>query len=391
MPQKTGTPKKKPQKKRSAVSPLGQPREVQRIALEKLLFDTKNPRLPKSADSNDDTAVIEWMLENANVTELMGSIAEQGYFDGEPLIVIPSPKTGYFEVVEGNRRLTATKLLNNPNLAPAKKRAVALISENAKYRPSELPCLVFEKRSDVLHFLAYRHITGIEPWKPLQKARYLRQLAETPAFKSLGKEELRRRLAQEIGSNSNYVARLMAALAVYDEIADTNNFFNIKGLNEDDVSFSVLSTALTSFSNIAHYVGMLSSTDDDVSKLKKKELEQLTRWLFEENNEGIARVAESRELKVLNRVLANEAARERFVAGQPLAEADLLTEGPSEAFRESVKSARERLKIARDCAHLVTDYTSNDEEILRDLLSMVRFLHVNVQDRLTENQGKAIK
>lgn len=359
-------------------------RQVQRISIDRLLFDTKNPRLPKTTDAGNDAAVIEWMLENANLTELMGSIAEQGYFEGEPLIVIPSAKVGFYEVVEGNRRLTATKLLRNPGLATTKKKAVLAISEAAKNKPAELPCLIFDKRTEVLHFLAYRHITGIEPWKPLQKARYLRQLAETPAFKKLSKEELRKRLAQEIGSNSNYVARLMAALAVYDEIAENNAFFRIPGLTEDDVSFSVLSTALTSFSNIAHFVGLQSPTDDDVSKLKKKELEQLTRWLFEENSEGVARVAESRELKVLNRVLANSAARDKFISGTPLAEADFLTEGPSEAFRESIRSAKERLSIARDCAHLVTDYTAADSETLSELLSMVRFLHVNVQDRLVE-------
>src|SRR5256886_5857908 len=51
-----------------------------------------------------------WMLDNANIIELMNSIGEQGFFVGEPLVVIPSKTiTGKYEVVEGNRRLTAVR------------------------------------------------------------------------------------------------------------------------------------------------------------------------------------------------------------------------------------------------------------------------------------------
>ena len=321
------------------------------LPVSKLIFDAKNPRLPKSIDPTDEDGVIKWMLDHANVIELMGSIGEQGYFAGEPLIVVPSAThTGKFEVVEGNRRLTAVKLLRDPTLAPTKKKAVLAMAESAQHKPDILPCLRFAERSQVMHYLAYRHVTGIQMWEPLQKARYLRQLADSEGFRGLAKDELRRRLAREIGSNAHYVARLLAALAVYDQIAEAG-YFGVPGLTEDELSFSVLSTALTSFGNIASYVGMGSSTDDDVSGIKKPELENLTRWLFEENSEGFTRVAESRELKVLNRVLAVDAARDRFITGRPLAEADLFTQGPTETFRAAVNQARERLTVARDCVH----------------------------------------
>ncbi|MBI5770115.1 MAG: ParB N-terminal domain-containing protein [Verrucomicrobia bacterium] len=357
------------------------PADKKDLRLDELLFDSKNPRLPKRPDETDEGPIIAWMLDNADVTALMGSIGEQGYFEGEPLIVVPSTETpGKYTVVEGNRRLTAVKLLRDPALAGnTRKRSVAELAASATYKPDLLPCLVFRTREEIMHYLAYRHVTGIEAWGPREKARYLRQLAESTDFRGLNKEELRRRLAREIGSTPNYVARLLAALAVYDEIAEAS-FFGVHGLSEDTVSYSVLSTALTSFSNIAQYVGMVSPTDDDVSKLKKKELENLTRWLFEENAEGFTRVAESRELKTLNRVLAVNAARDRFISGRPLSEADMLTEGPAEAFRTAVNESRDRLTVARDCLHLVREHHADVgatlEEVVR--LSRALFSAVNV-------------
>lgn len=170
-------------------------RHVTHLPVEALDFDPMNPRWPRYLVKGDDGEVIEWMLKEANVVELMWSIGEQGYFEGEPLIVVPSQeKAKHYEVVEGNRRLTAVKLLSHPELATTRKNAVREAAEAAHHRPTELPVLIFDGRSEVLRYLAYRHITGIEPWGPLQKARYLKQLADEPEYRRLRKEDLRRSL-----------------------------------------------------------------------------------------------------------------------------------------------------------------------------------------------------
>ncbi len=359
-------------------------KSVTHVAVELLDFDSLNPRLPNYIDKSNDGEVVEWMLKEANVVELMGSIGEQGYFEGEPLIVVPSKDNAkHFEVVEGNRRLTAVKLLHNPELATTRKAAVLDAAKVANNKPAKLPVLQFGSRDEVLRFLAYRHITGIEPWNPLQKARYLKQLASSKDFKRLGKEELRRRLAKEIGSNSNYVAKSLAGLAVYDAIEEAH-YFDIPGLNEKTLFHSVLTTALT-YASISKFIGLDGPTDDDASHLGTKELKELTRWIFEQNSEGQTRIGESRNLQKLARVVTESKALEKFRGGRSLVEADLLTSGPVEAFRNSLGEAKSRLETARDCVHLVEKFSNEDADLLKEIQKLSRLLSNHVDDSLMDS------
>lgn len=149
---------------------------IQYIPLEQLEFDPQNPRIPATVIKRGEQAVLEWMLDDASILELMGSIGEQGYFAGEPLLVVQSPDQSKYTVIEGNRRLTAAKLLLNPNDAPARKVSIQKFSDEAKQKPVNLPVLIYDKREDIINYLSYRHITGIKQWDTLAKAKYLGQL-----------------------------------------------------------------------------------------------------------------------------------------------------------------------------------------------------------------------
>src|SRR5882762_9376812 len=103
-------------------------KSIQYEKVDNLLFDPDNPRFPSTLNGEDEDEVLDWMLKDATIVELMGSIGEQGYFPGEPLLVVPAKKGGKYYVVEGNRRLSAVKLLLKPNLAPTKKKSVQIAS-----------------------------------------------------------------------------------------------------------------------------------------------------------------------------------------------------------------------------------------------------------------------
>lgn len=214
------------------------------VPVKNLRFDPDNPRLPSTVNGNKESEVIEWMLDDATLPELMAAIGEQDYFPGEPLLVVPADqrKDDIYTVVEGNRRLAAVKLLQNPGLAPMGSKKVQIISDEAKKRPGELPALVFDKRDDILRYLGYRHVTGIKEWNPLAKARYLEQLAQ----KSKGPYSKKKfqAMARTIGSHWDYVARLLTGLAIY-KLMESRSFFGIQGLDENDIEFAVLTTALS--------------------------------------------------------------------------------------------------------------------------------------------------
>src|SRR5690606_34887206 len=145
--------------------------------LEQLAFDPENPRLPESLRKKKDemdyeALVINWMLTNENVIELMGSIGEKGYFPAEPLLVVPKEGTPVtYEVVEGNRRLTEVKLLNNREIAETRIQTIKEISNEAKIKPEHLPVIEFSSRNDVIAYLGYKHITGVQSWDSLAKAK----------------------------------------------------------------------------------------------------------------------------------------------------------------------------------------------------------------------------
>jgi ParB-like chromosome segregation protein Spo0J len=70
------------------------------------------------------------MLSDATLIDLMASISENGFFSGEPIIVISNNDN--YTVIEGNRRLAAIKLLANPGLAIISPKAVEYLSIEAK-------------------------------------------------------------------------------------------------------------------------------------------------------------------------------------------------------------------------------------------------------------------
>jgi hypothetical protein len=351
-----------------------------------LLFDPKNPRLPSSVDENSDEAIIRWMLEDATIIELMMSIGEKGYFPGEALLVVEDKNVpGKYIVIEGNRRLTAVKLLLDPALAPIRKKSVEQASQEAKYKPQQLPVLKFDKREDIIYYLGYRHITGIKTWGALAKAKYLKQLLE-----SLGpgdQTQQYQNLAKTIGSRADYVAKQLAGLAVYEKIGD-EGFFNIKDLDQDRIDFAVLTTALN-YQNIHKFIGMKNSQDRELENINTKSLKELTSWMFERLSEGKTRLGESRNLGDLNSVLGNEKALTAFRDGRPLPEAVLLTEKPSELFQKSVLEAKSRLDMAQSNVHLVNEFTQAQSQLLFEIMKIARNLRAIVEDKLLDTDSRS--
>lgn len=79
-----------------------------KISPEFLSLDTENPRLflPDAASRNSEPELIKSLADNSDLKELIVSIANNGFLDMEPLIVITDLNdNNKFRVLEGNRRL----------------------------------------------------------------------------------------------------------------------------------------------------------------------------------------------------------------------------------------------------------------------------------------------
>ncbi|MGV0046848.1 ParB N-terminal domain-containing protein [Mycobacterium colombiense] len=352
------------------------------LPLSQLRFDEKNPRFPTSLDGREIDAVLRFMLQDAGLIDLMRSIAKQGFFPGEPLLVSPdSSDDQAWVVVEGNRRLAACILLVNPTLAPTRKQVVVDIADEAdKPRLESVPCLRFASRPDILRHLGYRHVTGIKEWDPLAKARFLEEqfwLESGPV------EERLKSVARSIGSRADYIGRLLTAFHLYQKLEE-NAYFDIANLSETSINFSLIPSVLA-YENIVTYLGLNGSRDLEMDTLDLSRWEFISRFIFERDRNGETRLGESRNIRLLATVLADGRACEALEGGMRLAQAVQLLGGSASAFRALISEAEQNLNLARLEMEGVR-FGQNDIEALDRISNSTTSLRAQVQARIAGSE-----
>lgn len=300
----------------------------EKILVSQLDFDPENPRF-LGAETSDEAA-IKRMMEQENLDELVGSIGNQGFFPGEPLLVARHPvDPGRYIVVEGNRRLAALRALSGTIPKNQLTNSITQLVNQAQNKPTEVDCFVFEKRTEILKYLGFRHISGPKRWDPLAKARYLSDLIRS-FYSNLKLDEQLKAVARDIGSRHDYVAQLLTALALYDR-ARSKNFYDLQRVDEPDVKFSLLSTAL-SYSNIVTFLNLEGRGEVDINAINDNHAKELFSWMFAQDQSGVTVLGESRELKRLAAIVSSPRAITELRKTQSLEKAYMFTSGPAEAF-----------------------------------------------------------
>jgi hypothetical protein len=261
--------------------------------------------------------------------------------------------------------------LQNPDAIDEPSARLKGIVAGARHKPTNIPAVVRENRSEVLPYLGFRHITGVTAWEPLAKARYMNQLFDVLTKKSDKTEERYRQVAQAIGSRANNVRRNLDALAVYNVMAAAE-FFNIPDLSEDTIKFGTLYTALGE-ERIATFVGASRPTSSDAEPvyvsahpivspqvLDKANVRELTRWLFLKKD-GETVVGDSRNIRKLALVVGGPPALKALRGGSKLDYAYRLTQGVDRDFEALLYQAEGTL---REAAGLVAT-VSFDESTLQ--------------------------
>ncbi len=95
---------------------------LENVDISSLLLDTSNPRLGLLSSQQDCIYEMFSDENDANkLMELIKSIATHGIMD-QRIVVVKSEDENFYTVKDGNRRITALKVLNNPAEAPEKLR-----------------------------------------------------------------------------------------------------------------------------------------------------------------------------------------------------------------------------------------------------------------------------
>lgn len=343
------------------------------IKVSDLKLDLFNPRLPKSKQGKDEKTVIEFMLLEAATLELMLAIAENDFFAGELLLVIKDEtENGKYVVIEGNRRLTAVKLLHNPELTSVKKIATKEIVDKAKFKPNELPCLVFEDKNKILKYLGFRHITGIKSWRLLEKARYLFELRNNEDFKNLSFLDASKEIAKMIGSTSAYVKRLLISFELY-KVVEDEAFYQIDGLNDTRFFLNYFTDGLNK-DNIRNFIKVNLNSENPLEHLDSEHLKKLTHWWFEKS-EGQSRVlGDSEGLKLLDKVIGHQDALDSFERGLSIYEAYEITDDFDIQFENRIKETLKSIEKAHSLSPKVKKFYTKFSEDIQTIRSTVEII-----------------
>lgn len=348
-----------------------------------LKFDPENPRFYRLETTDDVEKVIDEMVDKEGVRDLMVSIGQKGYFSGEPLLVVTDNNAAPYIVVEGNRRLAAVKLLNGQIATPARrKQSILQIQQEAAEQefPTELPCLIYKDRKEVLRYLGYRHITGIQEWDALSKAKYLLELKNT-FYDDLSRAAQLKALANDIGSNPAYVGSLLTALAMYQKASD-NKFFDLP-ISTNDVEFSYITTAL-GYRAIANWLGLEDKKDFDISEIVEENLKLTFGWFFSKDRMGKTILGESRNLTELAAIVQHPKAIAVLKETGKLSDAYLFTDGPSEALESALRQALAKVAVAWRMVPDISKMENPHGELAHEIFDHAKSLRNAITSKLED-------
>lgn len=143
-----------------------------------LLLDVLNPRIPPVANPLSQRELIAELVAHDDVYDLAKTIVGVGFDPVESLIGIEDD--GKVVILEGNRRLAALKLLNDPTLATPSDLSKFKRIAGAASVPDTVRVLIAPSREAAAPLILRKHTREqVAKWSRLQQARFYRRLVDT--------------------------------------------------------------------------------------------------------------------------------------------------------------------------------------------------------------------
>ena len=305
--------------------------EVRELAPNRLFLDPENPRIPSSIQGQGQEELFLYLHEHGVLSELVDSFVDNGFFANEPLLVVAG-EGDTFTVIEGNRRLAALKWLLQipPGDSLSLDRAVP---PSALKRLQTVPVVVVEDRSSVATFLGFRHISGLKPWAPEAKARFIAEQVDHAARAEEGNPFSR--VGRAFGSNASGMRNAYLAYGILMFARDELKVPITHVLNE---RFGVWTRCLNS-SDIRRFIGLgkpLAYPDvrTAIENLDGPNLKEVISDLTPGSNGGPGPILkDSRQITIYGQVLASVEARKVLRSTRNLDAAKLLVKDLDLAVR----------------------------------------------------------
>jgi hypothetical protein len=372
-----------PQKAKNATSVAAA--EVWNAPVDQLLLDVENPRLASGSGGETQEDLIRVLWTEMAVDEVAFSVAANGFFREEPLLVIPAEKAkggkDKYIVVEGNRRLAAVLLLRDAKLRE-KLKVTGLPAIDSKRHTDldTIPVFRYPDRERLWTFCGFRHINGAKPWDAFSKAQYVATVHEQY---HVPLDEI----AKKIGDRHATVRRLYRGYKVLEQ-AEERAGFSKEDRVRNRFYFSHLYTAVdqTEFQKFLGIDAEKSLKPNPVPHSKLPELKELMTFLYGQRSTGKEPLVRTQapDLNILREVISKPAALSAIRSGLSLERAYDIGTGDKRRFRDSLTRAKEELQQAKGT---VTKGYSGEED-LYETITDIELYASKIKEEMEDQRKK---
>ena len=359
--------------------------ELKDVEIGNLFLDVRNPRLG-SHDASTQDEILDLLVREMSVDEVAFSIAENGFYTAERLMVIPreTGPAGTYTVVEGNRRLAAVQiLLDDGKRRRTRATDLPVISAERRLELQTLPTSIFSSRQQIWPFLGFKHVNGPREWDAFAKAEFVAMVHEEYGIPV---DEISRR----IGDRFATVQRIHLGYRLVRQAEESGVFQRTDRYNEKRFYFSHLYTA----ADQTPFRDFLGITDENVGwrnpvpHASLDRLGELLVWIYGSRSRGVVPVVQRQnpDLNLLRIAVTNQDAVAYLKSGGELTRASEIARGDDVVFREFLVLAKDNLlevgKFVPLGYHGERDLFETAREIYRlseDLLDRMETIHLRQQ------------
>ena len=301
-------------------------------AVSNLLLDPDNPRFGTGVTTDNQTELLDHIVDNFGVLDILSSLAVNGFFEAEPLVCVAGDSDRMFVVLEGNRRLAACIILADDPRAKNQRTKVEkyqkIWNDHGSKIVEPVPLLLFDRAehgAELLPYLGVRHIASSQPWDSFAKAAWV---AKTVRETTLSVEEI----TQMVGDNHQTVNRLLEGFYLVDQMTETGHFPRENSVKRGRGSFPYYPFSwvytMLGYRAVRDYL-KLADGEVGPNPVATENLERagnLFRAMFGDGSKGrSASISDSRELGDLARAFGNTETASMIISGESVSTAlDIL-------------------------------------------------------------------
>jgi len=333
---------------------MGVDTKLKYAQLDELYLDPMNLRLGRNNTGRDvkQEEVLELMRDWALDVLALSYLESGGFWTHEALLVTKEKLYGQTRlvVIEGNRRLAALKFLRKAYDGEKVPRKIAEIAKQAKVPKdlfSRIPYVMVGSREDIEGALGFRHVTGVKPWKPAEKAEFIAKLIDE---RKMSYQQVMRK----IGSRTDTVRQTYICYRLLLQIEEAADIPREQFEDRFSVMYLALRTqGVRKYLQIDMYADPKTARKP-VPKSRMKALAEFALWLFGDGDEREPLFSDSRRVDNFGRILESKQAIQYLErAEKPSFEVALRTAGGDEPeIVNLIQKAADNIELALTRVHL---------------------------------------